>query len=95
MPQDCQNPDAASGLPPFTRARFAAGLTQRELADMVGITSSYLSLVECGHRKPTIATAARLAQALGAEIPVLFPDGLSRLHRLSRPRAAVPSPAEG
>ena len=42
-------------------------LTQIELANMVGITSGYLSLLLAGQRRPGPACRRKLMAALGAE----------------------------
>ncbi len=39
-------------------------MTQRELADRVGVTFPTISRFETGHRMPTLATMAKLADAL-------------------------------
>lgn len=45
--------------------RLKAGLSQKELADNVGIQQPNISEMECGKRKPTLDTVRRLAEALG------------------------------
>jgi DNA-binding XRE family transcriptional regulator len=40
------------------------GYTQRELADLAGVTPSYISQVECGRRIPSLILAMRLSLAL-------------------------------
>lgn len=50
--------------------RFAAwrkhrGYAQREIAAQAGVHASYLSRVEAGRVNPTVATATRIAEALG------------------------------
>jgi transcriptional regulator with XRE-family HTH domain len=46
-------------------ARNTRGLTQKDLADRVGITSSYISRMEAGERKPTTETLETISGALG------------------------------
>lgn len=49
----------------LARARAAMNLTQRELADAVGITWSQISRYEAGKAKPRLAVLMKLAEALG------------------------------
>ena len=44
--------------------REARGLTQAALAEAVGVSSNYLSVLERGHKLPTLDTLVRLAKAL-------------------------------
>jgi transcriptional regulator with XRE-family HTH domain len=48
--------------------RTATGMKQRELAEQVGVTANYMSLVEGDKREPSISFLNRLAKRL--EIPV-------------------------
>ncbi len=48
--------------------RTMAQLTQVELAEMVEISSAYVSLIEREKRDPTIATVAKIASALGVSL---------------------------
>lgn len=50
------------------RARRARGLTLREVADLAGVTESFLSQVERDVASPSIATLRRIAVALGLSI---------------------------
>ena len=47
--------------------RASAGLSQRELAELVGLSPSMLSLVESGRREPTVRMLRDISHAL--EIP--------------------------
>jgi transcriptional regulator with XRE-family HTH domain len=52
----------------LARPRKQRGLTQKQLADMAGLTSSYISRLEIGERsldKLALSIAAHLAAALG------------------------------
>lgn len=51
------------------KARQTAGLTQKELADKLGISVAMISRWEKGTRNPKMSTLAKIAGAL--EIPVL------------------------
>ncbi len=52
--------------------RTGLGLTQAELADMVGIARVSILSIEKGHFIPTIETALRISQALGAAVEEIF-----------------------
>ncbi|MFO0974411.1 MAG: helix-turn-helix transcriptional regulator [Phycisphaerae bacterium] len=46
-------------------ARGRAGLSQRDLAQRLGLTVNYLSLIEHGHRGVALTTIERLAELAG------------------------------
>lgn len=48
--------------------RERANLTQRELADKVGVSQSLIQLIESGQRTGSVKTNLKLAQALNADI---------------------------
>lgn len=52
-------------------ARAARALSQQEVAARAGMTNSYLSLIEKGHRVPSIEKLEALAQALSVPLPVI------------------------
>jgi transcriptional regulator with XRE-family HTH domain len=61
-------------------ARTAAGLTQRQLAILVGVSQPFVSLVEHGKRPADLGTACALASAAGSELSLrLFPVATVRL----------------
>ena len=49
------------------RYRDAAGLSQQELADRVGISKSYISSLELGYRAPSLNLLVKIAQTLDGE----------------------------
>lgn len=49
----------------LTVLRTARGLQQEELAELAGISSSYVSLIEAGKRIPTADTWSKLCSGLG------------------------------
>lgn len=53
--------------------RLALGLTQRQLADMLGVSQAMVSRWENGEDNYTVATLAKIASALGLQLcnPVL------------------------
>jgi transcriptional regulator with XRE-family HTH domain len=56
------------------RLRIAAGITQAELADRMGIDRAYVSGLELGRRNPTIVSLWHTAEALGAKVQMFFED---------------------
>lgn len=70
------------------QARFVAGLNQADLAEKAGLDPSYVSLIEAGKRKPTAATAAKLAAALDVEVTSLLTK--VRQGRPARQRQVTP-----
>ena len=47
------------------RLRAKKGLSQKALADKVGISVSYVSMLERGQRSPPLETVEKVAKALG------------------------------
>ena len=58
----------------FRRLREQAGLSQKQLADLLGIDQSAVSLWEQGKTAPTAAKIVLLAEALGCEPGDLFAE---------------------
>lgn len=54
------------------RHRELLRLSQEDLADRSGLDRTYISGVERGVRNPTLQVMQRLADALGADLDVLF-----------------------
>lgn len=54
--------------------RLSAGVTQRELAERTGIRQANLSRLEHDAVSPTMATVARVADALGYGVRIEFVD---------------------
>lgn len=52
-------------------ARLAAGLTQGQLAELVGVQQRDISRWENGHREPGVLIVKRMAQALGCSMDEL------------------------
>jgi transcriptional regulator with XRE-family HTH domain len=48
--------------------RGAKGWTQKQLADVSGVSQTYISELEAAKSQPTVAVAIKLAQALGIEL---------------------------
>lgn len=56
------------------KLRLAAGITQAELADRVGVDRAYISGLEQGGRNPTIVSLWHVARALDAPVRSLFDE---------------------
>lgn len=52
-------------------ARLAAGLTQGQLAELVGVQQRDISRWENGHREPGVLIVKKMAQALGCSMDKL------------------------
>ena len=57
--------------------RVTAGLRQERLAEKVGISSTYLSAIECNVKDPKLATFIKIANAIGASADDLLADVLN------------------
>ena len=53
-------------------------MNQEEFAASVGITQSYLSLIEKGHKKPSLEVLQQMADILNTPLPVLFWFGIEK-----------------
>ncbi|MBX3532705.1 MAG: helix-turn-helix transcriptional regulator [Rhizobiaceae bacterium] len=49
------------------RLRLQAGLTQRAVADLMGVDRAYVSSLEQGKRNPTVVTLWHISAAIGCE----------------------------
>ena len=52
--------------------RTAAGISQKNFAQKLGISSSYLSLIESGEREPSVALLRQISRLLDIPISVFF-----------------------
>ena len=57
------------------KARRRAGLSQRAVAQRLGVSQSYVSLIERGLRDPPLSSMGAFAEALGYELTVAFRAG--------------------
>ena len=64
------------------RRRDLAGLSLRALAARSGVSPSMISDIERGAKSPTVATLARLAQALGVGAAALLEEGAEAATRI-------------
>ena len=65
------------------KAREAASLTQEQLAEMVGLSSSHISVVERGVKAPRLETLVAIANALGVTADSLLIDVLDHAMEIS------------
>ena len=54
------------------RLRVAAGISQAELAERMGVDRAYISGLELGQRNPTVVTLWHLGQALAVKLAAFF-----------------------
>ena len=54
------------------RLRVERGLSQEEVADRIGIDTSYFGQVERGRRNPTVRVLAKVAAVLDVPLPRLL-----------------------
>lgn len=52
--------------------RKEKGLTQQQVADMLGVTRSFYGMIETGDRNPTLDLAKRISEIFGTNIEGLF-----------------------
>lgn len=62
---DNRKAEMATRLPPLRGAREARGIGLRELERLTGIDRGYLSKIERGLKRPSLATLKRITVALG------------------------------
>jgi transcriptional regulator with XRE-family HTH domain len=65
-PRVPQIPTVAGSL--VRLARLKAGLTQRQLADRLGVTQPVVAADESGRRQPTVPTLMRIVSAAGFDL---------------------------
>jgi uncharacterized protein len=68
----------ADTVPRLRAVRVARGLSQRQLEQRAGLATSSVSHFESGRRVPDAAQKWRLADALGVDVDVVFPDRTGR-----------------
>lgn len=57
---------------PITTARMAAGMTQAQLAEAIGVKPQQIGNWERGERNPKIEALQKMADALGCELNELM-----------------------
>ena len=60
--------------------RASRSLSQRQLAERMGVPRTYISKIENGKAIPTLSSLERLADALAVDMCVLLRDARSRRH---------------
>lgn len=65
------------------KARETASLTQEQLAEMVGLSASHISVVERGVKAPRLETFVEIANALGVTADSLLIDVLDHAMEIS------------
>ena len=65
---------AASFAAVVQRHRRRMGLTQEVLAERAGLHPTYISMIENGHKVPTLEAARQLASGLGMRLSKLIAD---------------------
>jgi ribosome-binding protein aMBF1 (putative translation factor) len=60
------------------RLRIAAGLSQAELAERMGVDRAYVSGLELRQRNPTVITLWHVGKALGVKLRLLFEETTPR-----------------
>lgn len=58
------------------KQRQLIGMTQQELADLVGVSTSFVGHVERGSRKASLETLVALSNALGVSVDYLLAGSL-------------------
>ena len=61
--------------------RNKAGLSQEKLAELAGLHPTYVGMIERGVRNATLDVAARIAQALKADLPKLIGEAQAKPSR--------------
>jgi len=77
--------------------REALGLTQRSLAQKLGVEASHVAFIESGRRKPSLKLVARVADTLGLDrqelLVLAHPEAKALLtaNQVESPKKATPS----
>lgn len=69
--------------------RIAAGLKQKELAERLGVSSNYLSMVENDKREPSMSLLKDLSRELHVPLGLLFLDVEESTRRISADERAI------
>ncbi len=59
--------------------REKKGMTQKEVASLMGISQQAYGQYESGGRVPKLETVTRIAEALGVLVPDLYPEGMQAM----------------
>lgn len=55
------------------RLRNKVGMTQEQLADKTGLSTTFIGLLETAQRKPSLKTLQKISSALGVKTSELIP----------------------
>ena len=72
------HPQLTNQWTPLSEARLHQNLTQEQLAEMLDISVSYVSLIERGSRNATVETLLAIADVLQVSVASLFQDSLNK-----------------
>jgi transcriptional regulator with XRE-family HTH domain len=75
--------DGAVG-PRLRQLREQKGLSARQVAQLAGLTPAYLSRLENGRLSPTVATLAKVVEAMGETMATLFAEPPGPQHPVVR-----------
>ena len=56
------------------KRRLQMNLTQEEVAKLVGVSRPFYSMIENGHKVPSLPTAKKIAKVLRSGVDALFYD---------------------
>ncbi|RYX97864.1 MAG: XRE family transcriptional regulator [Comamonadaceae bacterium] len=56
----------------IVQSRSESGISQERLAELTGLSTSYISLLERGQRNLTVLTASQIAEAFGLRLSEFF-----------------------
>ena len=76
----------------WIRARQGIKKSQESMAAALGISDSYLSLIENNRRSPPIALLKKMAELTGWTLERLTPDAVAAVHVAAKAAAEVPKP---
>jgi putative transcriptional regulator len=66
----------------LVEARTAKNMSQEDLAQAVGCSQQYVSMIEAGTRTPGLPMAKQIASVVGVPVDRLFPDIVEALRAL-------------
>lgn len=55
------------------RIRKERELTQEKLAEIVGVSTTWIGYIETGYRRPSLKMVYKIANALGVKVKDIFP----------------------
>lgn len=55
------------------KVRRQKGITQEQLAETVGVSTTWIGYIETGYRRPNLKMIYKIARALGVKVKDIFP----------------------